>query len=146
MKAKMQEEKQPVVEQAVKKVGGGVGNQGPAAGSGKKKGNAYRNAEWKTNFLYMFLFTLGVGKKREETTEKFSIPIGIPQKAFNGCKTAASVPPPTHTSAHRVCAPVCVNFERNVNKQSAKDKNNNNQGIDLKRTLVKELTKNENKV
>lgn len=56
------------------------------------------------------------------------------------------MPPPTHTSAHRVCAPVCVNFERNVNKQSAKDKNNNNQGIDLKRTLVKELTKNENKV
>jgi len=51
--------------------------------------------------------------------------------------------PPTtlsHTSAHELCAPVCVcvNFKRNVNKQSAKDKNNKNKGIDLKRTQRKE--------
>lgn len=38
MKAKMQEEKQPVVEQAVKKVGGGGGELGTSCWERKEKG------------------------------------------------------------------------------------------------------------
>lgn len=108
-------------------------------------------------FLFTLLCYIGNSKRRKTKQKSFQfnsicggkVQALIPKRQLQ-LLLLAPIPPPailpleylshSRSRTHK-CTPivsVCVNLERNVNKQSAKDtKNNNHQGTDLKRTNKK---------